>query len=186
MCTLALATMDDLALCNEIINIGRAFQKEQGFLQWTENYPNIDTLRDDIAQRKGYVLKIGGEIAGYLCIDFGGEAAYNAIRGAWNTPEPYAVVHRLAIHDRFRGRGLASAAFGLIEQLCAEKQIGAIRIDTGLSNYRMQHILEKSGFRRCGLVTVQGGDRIAYDKRLPSEDGKKLLDPPCFDGKTMI
>lgn len=164
--TLVLAQLNDLNVCNAIINMGKEFQKEQGFTQWTDNYPNIGTIRQDIETQKGYVIKIENKIAGYICIDFDGEAAYNNIQGKWNTKEPYAVVHRMAFSKEFRGIGLSEITFCLIEKLCLSKKIKNIRIDTDLSNKRMQHILEKHGFRKCGIVIFQDSDKLAYDKIL--------------------
>lgn len=164
--TLVLAQLNDLNVCNAIINMGKEFQKEQGFTQWTDNYPNIGTIRQDIQAQKGYVIKIEDKIAGYMCIDFDGEPAYNNIQGKWNTKEPYAVVHRMAFSKEFRGIGLSKITFCLIEKLCLSKGIESIRVDTDLSNKRMQHILEKHGFCKCGIVIFQDSDKLAYDKIL--------------------
>lgn len=166
MKTLVLARQDELNTCNSIINMGKEFQKEQGFSQWTEHYPNIDTIKQDILTQKGYVLKIDNKIAGYMCIDFDGEPAYNDIQGNWNTKEPYAVIHRMAFSKDFRGMGLSEITFGLIEELCFSKGIKSIRVDTDLSNKRMQHVLEKCGFCKCGIIIFQGSDKLAYDKIL--------------------
>lgn len=48
MNTLELAKTEELNRCYEIIDGGRAFQREQGFVQWTDDYPNLDTIRNDI------------------------------------------------------------------------------------------------------------------------------------------
>lgn len=166
MYTLELARPDELQTCWEIIAMGRNFQKEQGFTQWTEDYPNPDTIRDDIEAQKGYVIKADGRIAGYMCVDFDGEPAYNDIEGEWHTKAPYAVVHRMAFHGDFRGRGLADVAFRLIEKLCLDNQITSIRVDTDFPNKRMQHILEKNGFVKRGVIVFQGSGKLAYDKAL--------------------
>ncbi len=165
---LHLAQPEDLTICYEIINAGKQFQKEQGFIQWTDDYPNLDTIKHDIAGQKGYVLKSEGRIAGYLCIDFGGEPAYDHIEGTWHSSVPYAVVHRMAFSRDFQGKGLTASAFPLIEQLCLSKGISYIRIDTDFPNKRMQHILEKQGFSHCGTVMFQGSGKMAYDKLLHS------------------
>ena len=165
--TLELAQPNDIAVCYDILDQGRAFQREQGFMQWTDSYPNPDTIRDDIQNGTGYVVKVDGEIAGYMCIDFAGEPAYRVIEGRWHAEGPYAVVHRMSFSRKFRGRGLTGKTFPLIESLCLQRQVRIIRIDTGLPNQRMQHILEKNGFCQCGIVYYQNGQRIAYDKVLP-------------------
>ena len=105
------------------------------------------------------------DIAGYMCIDFSGEPAYANIEGKWNTEMPYAVVHRMAFSERYRGKGLSSVALTLVENLCLSKGVNCIRVDTDFQNTRMQHILEKSGFSKCGVIVFQGSGKLAYDKK---------------------
>ena len=158
--------MNELDVCYSIIDTGRKFQKEQGFTQWTDDYPNADTIMRDIYDGKGYVLKSEGRIAGYMCIDFDGEPAYNNINGKWETQEPYAVVHRMAFSTDFRGKGLADVVFRLIDELCVSRGIMSIRVDTDFPNKRMQHILQKNGFVQRGVIIFQGSSKLAYDKTL--------------------
>ncbi len=73
MNTLEQAKQEDLERCWELISQGREFQREQGFVQWTEDYPSRAIIENDIRIGKGYVLKVDGEIAGYMYIDFDGE-----------------------------------------------------------------------------------------------------------------
>lgn len=166
MNTLELARIEDLEICAELMREGRAFQQEQGFVQWTPDYPNRDTVKGDIEDAKGYVLKVDGQIAGYLCVDFDGEPAYADIQGRWETGEPYATVHRMAFGSRFRGRGLTGAAFELVRELCRERGVTGIRGDTDPKNLRMQHVLEKNGFQRRGVIVFQGSEKLAYDLSL--------------------
>ena len=60
MYTLELAREADVQRCGEILDEGRAFQRAQGFVQWTEDYPNTNTIREDIQNRKGYVIRFDG------------------------------------------------------------------------------------------------------------------------------
>lgn len=167
MNTLELARPKDLEICAGLMREGRAFQQEQGFVQWTPDYPNRDTVLEDIQSAKGYVLKVDGQIAGYLCVDFDGEPAYEDIRqGQWETGEPYAAVHRLALSGQFRGRGLTTAIFEQVRALCLARGVTGIRGDTDPQNLRMQHVLEKNGFRRRGVILFQGSEKLAYDLSL--------------------
>lgn len=166
MNTLELAKMEHAEEYYGIIEMGRKFQQEQGFTQWTEDYPTLDTVREDIQNGKGYALLVDGKIAGYMCVDFDGEPAYADIEGAWRVEGPYAVVHRMAFSSAFRGMGLADEAFRLVEELCAQKKVSIIRVDTDFPNKRMQHILTKNGFVNCGTIVFQGGAKLAYDKIL--------------------
>lgn len=166
MYSLVKAEPEDLEICYQIIDSGRNFQRAQGFTQWTDDYPNIDTIKDDIKNSKGYVVKADDVIAGYMCIDFDGEPAYTNIDGEWGTSEPYAVVHRMAFSEKFRGQGLADITFRLIDELCISENVRSIRADTDFPNKRMQHILEKNGYIRRGVIIFQGSGKIAYDKNL--------------------
>lgn len=166
MTCIEIAKKEEAEQCGEILESGRKFQQKQGFVQWTDNYPNIDTVFEDIENQTGYVIKIDGKIAGYMCINFSGEPAYNNIKGSWNAKHDYAVVHRMAFNSEYIGIGLADTAFRLIEQVCLDRGVPYIRIDTDFPNKRMQHILEKNGFVRCGVIVFQGSEKIAYDKLL--------------------
>ena len=160
------ANNSDIDVCWDILADGRRFQREQGFVQWTDDYPNRDTVKDDILSQKGYVLKVDGAIAGYMCIDFSGEPAYESINGSWRSEKNYAVIHRMAFRKIFCGKGLSEASFSLAEKLCIEQGVDYLRIDTAYPNKRMQHILEKNGFKYCGVIKYQGSDRLVYDKFL--------------------
>lgn len=164
MNTLEVAQRKDCDVCTDIMNMGREFQREQGFVQWTNDYPNRNTIGNDINKKTGYVVKIDGVIAGYMCIDFNGEPAYENIEGRWRTDDAYAVVHRMAFDKKFRGIGLTGITLNLIEKLCIQKDIRTIRVDTDFPNKRMQHILKSNGFEHCGTIHFQGGEKLAYDK----------------------
>ena len=165
MYTLELANIEDANACYQIVDAGRRFQQEQGFTQWTEDYPNIVVIREDILSGKGYVLRADDEIAGYMYIDFSGEPAYAHIDGKWRADRTYAVIHRMAFSEKFRGIGLTDIAFRLVEDLCLKKGVTYIRVDTDFPNKRMQHILTKNGFVNCGIIDYHGS-KLAYDKLL--------------------
>ena len=46
------AKNSDIDVCWDILADGRRFQREQGFVQWTDDYPNRDTVKDDILSQK--------------------------------------------------------------------------------------------------------------------------------------
>lgn len=149
--------------CYAILDSGRNFQRLQGFIQWDSTYPTLEIVKNDIAAGKGYVLRSGGEIAGYMCIDFDGEPAYDTIKGSWNSDLPYAVIHRLSLSDKFRNKGLGFTALKLIEEFLLTKNITYIRADTDFPNKRMQHLFIKSGYKKCGTIEFCG-EKVAYDK----------------------
>ncbi|MGI6216508.1 MAG: GNAT family N-acetyltransferase [Coriobacteriales bacterium] len=158
--------MKDLDVCYDILDQGRRFQQEQGFTQWTDEYPTKDLVREDIEKGIGYSVIVDGTTAGYMCITSDEEPAYKNIKGAWRQDRPYIVMHRWALGNDFHGIGLADKTLELVDELAVKRGIPYIRIDTDYPNKRMQHILEKNGYVRCGEVIFQGSGKIAYDKIL--------------------
>ena len=69
----------------------------------------------------------------------------------------------MAFSQQSRGKGLSGKAFGLIKEFCIENGIEAIRVDTQDENKVMQHVLGREGFAYCGLVTFDGGPKLAYE-----------------------
>ena len=165
MFTLTKAMPGDEALCMEIIADGRQFQQEQGFVQWTEAYPILPYIAEDIETQRAWLLREGDTVLGYLCLDFDGEPAYDAITGgSWLCDEPSAVLRRLALNAR--GRGLTRVLFDLAAERSREQGITYLRLNIGLQNSRMQHILEKVGFEKRGIIIFQGSGKFAYEKRI--------------------
>ena len=97
---------------------------------------------------------------------FDGEPAYGAIDGAWLTGGDYVVLHRLAVADGEKGRGVAAEFMRRTEALARGRGVGSFRVDTNFDNLRMLRLLEKEGFRFCGTVRYAGGERLAFEKRL--------------------
>ena len=166
MYALEKATLADAEICFEILDFGRSFQREQGFVQWSDDFPNLDTVKDDILNQNGYKLLYNDEIIGYMYIAFDGEKAYDNIDGKWILEGAYATVHRVAFRPEFRGKGLSKITFDLIIKLCKSKNLKSIRMDTDEKNLRMQHVLEKNGFKRCGRITYKEGFLYVYENVL--------------------
>jgi len=166
MYRLVKAQPGEVGQCKEILDSGREFQRQQGFVQWPDGYPTLEMIEDDVRKGMGYVVKEGEHIAAYMLLDFGGDPAYADVRCTWHDDGAYLVIHRMAVAPQYRGKGLAGIVFDLVAEFAKAHQVYNIRIDTDGQNKRMQHVLEKGGFRYCGLVIQGGGDRMAYDKQL--------------------
>lgn len=164
MITLRIVQKEEADTAMAFINGAKEHLKQQGINQWQNGYPDFDCILQDIENENGYFLVDGQEVFGYLCIDFNGEPAYHSLRGKWQADIAYATVHRLSVGSKYRGKGLAVIVFGLVEELCRQKGVHSIRIDTSAGNTKMRHIIEKSGFEYCGIIWYDDGERIAFEK----------------------
>ncbi len=155
------ADVCDLARIEEIYAEARAYMKETGNAdQWGKHYPETAQILSDIAENALCTLRIDNEIAAVFYFRIGNDACYADIDGAWLNEEPYAVIHRVAVSDRFRGQGLSRAIFD-----DCYARFPNLKIDTHEKNIPMQRTLEKNGFRRCGIVRIENGEtRIAYQR----------------------
>lgn len=152
----------------ELVRQAREFLKASGVDQWQGEYPNSQTIEDDISAGNGYVMAEDGPegmVIGYTCITFDSEPSYASIDGSWKSSQPYAVIHRTAIDNACKGRGLASLFLQEAEKLCTQKGVHSIRIDTDQDNQIMKRVLEKNGYEYCGVVRFDNSDKIAFEKQ---------------------
>lgn len=157
------ASSADLEAILALYAQARSFMAEQGNAgQWGHSYPSQEILEQDIERGELYVNCIDedGSIACVFMFTMRPEPTYKVIReGEWMNDAPYGTIHRVAASGR--GKGAASACI----QWCWEQSGGSLRGDTHEKNVIMQHVFEKNGFQRCGMITVaDGSPRIAYQK----------------------
>lgn len=161
-----IATMADIDVCYDLILQARLFLKECGVDQWQHDYPNRDNIIADLQAGTGLLLMDGACAAAYACVDFDGEPAYDGLHGKWLDEKPYAVIHRLTVHNAFKGKGVAKLFFRQIETFVQQRGIDSIRIDTDDDNAIMKHLIESIGYVYCGTIWFDYSGKIAYQRQL--------------------
>lgn len=159
----------DIPVIMEIIGDAQKYLRSCGVEQWQDGYPTAAVIGDDIERGISYVATENGEIIGTAAISFNVEPNYAEIRnGRWSNDGPYAVIHRIAVGNRHRCRGVAASMMLFAERLCKERGVGNIRIDTHADNESMQRLLKRFGYEYCGEITIlsSGSPRNAYMKRV--------------------
>ena len=156
---------------NNIMNIikqAQAYLKEQGINQWQDNYPNVETISNDIADKNSYVLLKDNNIVATAAVSFDGEKTYDSIyEGEWISNNEYAVIHRIAVDSNYKGLGLSSQIIKNVEQVCLNKGVNSIKVDTHEENISMQKLLKKNKFDYCGIIYLEDrSKRIAFEKIL--------------------
>lgn len=163
---LRIAHKDDQEIIWKIIQGAILRRKKDGSTQWQDGYPNPKTILNDINNKNGYVLEANSEIVAYTAIIFEPEPAYNEIVGSWLTDQNYVVVHRVAVHENWIGKGLATKMFELTEEVALSNKVYDIRVDTNFDNAPMLKILVKLEYTYCGEVFFRGSARKAFEKIL--------------------
>lgn len=154
---------------DEIMNIieqAQAYFKEQGIDQWQNNYPNVETINNDIDSDTSYVLLKDGKVVATAVVSFDGEETYNHIcDGKWLSNGEYAVMHRVAVDNNYKGLGLSSQIVSHVVELCRKNNVHSIKIDTHEDNISMQRLLKKNDFKYCGKINLRdGAERAAFEK----------------------
>ncbi|MBQ7045812.1 MAG: GNAT family N-acetyltransferase, partial [Clostridia bacterium] len=153
------ATFSDV---EDILNIyaeARIFMRQNGNPnQWSGAYPAKEDILCDIEQNLLYVVERDDKLVGVFFFAPGPDVTYKIIEhGEWLSDEPYCVIHRIASKTGAHGVFLEALNF------CRETA-NHIRIDTHSDNTVMQHVLEKNGFSKRGIIYLLSGDeRIAYE-----------------------
>lgn len=164
------AVLNDLDSIMLIIEEAKRFLKEQGIDQWQNGSPNDELILGDIKKEQGYVLFEEKEIIAYMALCYGEDASYHTVYdGEWLYPNAiYGTIHRTAISSKFRGRGIAKLLFQAADDLCREKNLNSIRIDTHPDNELMKHLIIREGYQPCGYVFLQqdGTKRLVFEKNL--------------------
>ena len=159
-----LANEKDIERILEIIKDAKTFLKENKVLQWQDDYPNRDTITNDIDKRQLYVYE-EKEVLAFIAIIEGIEETYNTIYdGAWLSNDSYLTIHRIAVKKEARNKDIASKLFMYAIDYAKKKKIKSIRVDTHKDNKAMQRLILKHNFKKCGFIYLKDhSPRLAYE-----------------------
>lgn len=154
-----------------IVAEARDYLAACGVDQWQHGTaPGEALFRQDIAAGSCWIFTHEGEPAGCISVCLAPEEAYDELEGTWLTDGPYGTVHRVAVREKYRGRGLATEMLQFAEDILCGMGRASIRVDTHVDNAPMNTLLPKHGYTRCGVVRYPrpGGDlvRVGYEKKL--------------------
>jgi GNAT superfamily N-acetyltransferase len=160
------AALSEITPIWEILQQAIIRRKEDGSEQWQDGYPNPQVVQNDIEKDQGFVLLEEKNIIGYSAVLINDEPAYAKIEGKWLTNDDFIVIHRVAISEKYLGKGLAKMIIGQIENFALDNNIYSIKADTNFDNIPMMKIFENLGYTLCGEVYFRGSPRKAYEKVL--------------------
>ena len=154
------ARPEDLSAILDIYAAARRFMTATGNPhQWKNDHPATTMLTEDIAIGQLFVEETDGAPHGVFALIVGPDPTYAYIEdGDWLSNSEYGTIHRLA------SDGTNPGFFHRCVTFCRAR-IRHLRVDTHRDNRVMQHLAEKEGFTRCGIIYLANGDpRIAYER----------------------
>ena len=154
------ASIADLNRITEIYACARAFMAANGNpTQWKKGHPSRDMIEKDISLGRSFVCLKDEKIECVFMYEEGEDPTYSYIEdGEWPNDFAYGVLHRIASAGNVKG--IASFCLSWCYEKCKN-----LRADTHRDNKVMQRVLQKNGFKRCGIIYIaDGSPRIAYQK----------------------
>ncbi|MDR2385084.1 MAG: GNAT family N-acetyltransferase [Tannerella sp.] len=161
--------ISDLPRMMEIVKQAQISIGKLGIDQWQNGYPAEKIMRNDIENGCSFVLTADkGEIIAIASLIYNDEPSYDKIYdGAWLSNDDFIVVHRMAVGEEFKKKGIASRLLREIEKQAIMKDIPSFKIDTHEGNIPMRRTFESNGFKYCGRIFLPDGNpRVAYEKRI--------------------
>ncbi len=166
---LRLATRDDIPGLMEIVRAVVPAMRASGNLQWNDDYPNPEVFALDIEADHLWVAEIDGRVAGVIALTGTQDAEY--ADADWDISQPAVVIHRLAVHPRHHGQGIAAALLYQAEEVARQRRVLYVRLDTNTRNEATQKLLPKLGYRSCGEINLKirpGLRFLCYEKQISS------------------
>ena len=155
------ATLEDMDELMAIAKEASAYLRSCGVDQWQDNFPNPEVFARDIAKDNCWLFTHEGKAVGVIVVYLEPEEDYKGIEGQWLTEgEHYGVIHRVAVKDAYRGRGLSGEMMQLAEDIILGRGCPSVRIDTHEDNLTMQNMLKKRGYSPCGVVWLHNGPEL--------------------------
>lgn len=164
--TIKLAEKKDIDRIMQILAEARESIVRLGIDQWQYGYPSRDSVKEDIALSRTFVVLDGEDICATFALMLSGEPTYKKIYcGSWISDGEYVALHKIAIGNSHRGKGTAGEIMAFIAEYASENGYESIRVDTHVGNSPMRKMLEKNGFEYCGTIhLLDGQSRVAYEK----------------------
>lgn len=157
----------DIEKVMDIINQSKDYFAKNNISQWQGEYPNKDTILKDITNKTSFICKLDGEIVATFVLLFDKDKHYDELKGKWLNNGKYGSIHRLAVHQDYKKRGICTEIFSYCEKICKDYNIKSIRIDTHKLNNIMANLIQKNEYTYCGIITNEYNlTRIAFEKLL--------------------
>lgn len=144
-----------------------ASMRAHGLDQWDERYPAREDIDRDIAAGTLFLALHAAAPIGMITLNETQPPEYRPIPWLY-TAGRIAVLHRLAVHADFQGRGIASRLMAFAEAAARQRGYAAIRLDAFVHNPAALGLYTRRDYRRAGIVRFRKGEFFCFEKNLAS------------------
>ncbi len=155
-----LAKLTDIDRIMEITKSVVQNMRDNGFEQWTDDYPNVEVFTNDINRNELFVYKEDGVVLGMICVTDVLTPSYETVAG-WNDDKAI-VIHRIMVDPNTHTKGIGYKLMAFADVYAKEKGFTHLRVDTHADNERMKNLILKSKYKYIGYDAII--DRLCYEK----------------------
>jgi len=160
-----LSNLNDLDIIFSIIKIVIEDMNNQNIFQWDDLYPTYEILKNDINNQTLFVIENNNKIVGITVLNEEQEPEYKTISWKYKD-EKILVVHRLCIHPKYQGQGIAKNLINFTEQYAKDNNYNFIRLDAFKQNKKAVLLYEKSNYIKSGIVNFRKGAFYCFEKKI--------------------
>lgn len=136
--------------------------RSKGILQWDENYPDEKVVLNDLEHENLFVALSKDQIIGTIVLNEKQDSEYQKLTWLTEASSKNLVVHRLAVHPEFQGKGIAKKLMGFSEDFAKTEGYDSIRLDTLSINTRNVSFYLKQGYSKVGQVFLSYKNQDPY------------------------
>ena len=121
-----------------------------GLFNWNTAYPDFHNVIEDLRKGSIYIYKENHVSLGVVCLNEEQPEEYFQLK--WKYPPPCLVVHRLAVHPKFRNRKLGEKLMNFAGELAQKRGYNSIRLDAITVNPSAMKLYKKAGYEQTGTI----------------------------------
>jgi ribosomal protein S18 acetylase RimI-like enzyme len=134
-----------------IYNNCRKTLTANSILQWTEEYPTLDTVAQDIANKELFGLIDNETCKGLVVLNIQEALEYNTVK--WQDMKgKFLVIHRLAVNPLCQKQGIGKQLMNFAEAFAKTNKYTSIRLDTYSGNPVSVALYLNRGYTERGQV----------------------------------
>ncbi|MBX3489358.1 GNAT family N-acetyltransferase [Parvibaculum sp.] len=136
-------TAADRALLEELVRDYYAFDGHE--YDAAEQGPALDRICAGEPNARAFIIRDGGEAAGYLILSLGFSVEYGGTDG---------FIDELHLVEAWRGRGLGRAVMDVAERAAKEAGIRYLHLEVELHNARARRLYDSRGYEDSGRTLM--------------------------------
>ncbi|MFK7946646.1 MAG: GNAT family N-acetyltransferase [Saprospiraceae bacterium] len=145
------AALTDLETIFAIYKTAKQDLETQNIYQWTDKYPTLSIIKNDIEKEFLYVLKVNDEIVGAINISEEQETVYQTVDWKFDDSK-VLVIHRLVVSPKHQRQGYATKMMTFVENYAQKNAYTSIRLDAYSQNKKVLRFYHNRNYVTRGTV----------------------------------